>query len=97
MSELQLTEEAVQTIGNMEGRVAQIGQMYGKHSSEYLTALQSLSQVLAAILRLGGKVFRDGELSLVSNSFITFGVIFFAKRNDDGTRDELLGDWSVHS
>lgn len=94
--EVHLTEEAARTITAMESRVAAIGRQYGDQSPEYVEALQSLSRVLATILRLGGKVFRDDELSLVSNSFITYGCIFFAKRNGD-ERDPLLGTWSVHS
>lgn len=94
---LEITEEASRTITDMESRVARIGQAYGEASPEYLKASQSLMRALATVLRLGGRVMRDGELSLICNSFITYGVIFFAKRNDNGERDELLGDWSAHS
>lgn len=95
--EVHLTEEAAKVVTAMESRVAAIGRQYGDRSSEYVEALQSLSRVLATILRLGGKVFRDDELSLVSHSFITFGVIWFSKRDGDGNRDPLLGSWSCHS
>lgn len=94
---LQLTEEAVQTIGDMEARVALIATMYGERSQEYVKAVQSLAHVLATMFRLGGRISKDGELSLLGCSFMTYGIIWFGKCLDNNQRDPVLGDWSCHS
>lgn len=98
MSDVQLSinEDAERTLGDMRRRVDDIGTEYGRFSEEYVNAMRSLLDNLLGIMRLGGRISRDGELSLYGASFIHYGVIFFAKRNGD-ERDPLLGDWSTHS
>ena len=71
----------------------------GQGSPEHAAIADSLADVLARVLQLGGRIMRDGredELCLLGDSFITYGVVFFPKRDGD-QRDSLLGEWSVHS
>jgi hypothetical protein len=97
---LDITPEALKTIAAMQDRVSAIGSHYGDGSPEHLAALKSLVTVYGHILRLGGRIMRDGredELCLLGVSFLTYGVVFFPKRLDGDKRDPLLGEWSVHS
>lgn len=93
---LELTEGAIRNIGNMEKRTGDIAKAYGVGSPEHLETLQSLLGAFATLLRLGGRVGPEDELSLVSAGPITFGLIFHAKPLGDD-RDPLLGSWSCHS
>jgi hypothetical protein len=94
--QISINEDAERTIGDMRRRVDDIGMTYGRSSDEYVNAMRSLLDNLLGVLRLGGRISKDGELSLYGVSFIHYGVIWFAKRNGD-ERDPLLGDWSTHS
>lgn len=91
-----ITPEAERTLGDMRRRVDDIGMEYGRYSEEYLKVTFSLLDALMGIMRLGGRISRDGDLALFGASFIAYGVIWFPKRNGD-ERDPLLGDWSIHS
>jgi hypothetical protein len=93
---LELTPEAMQTISRMRQRVEDVAMQYGHTSEEHIEMLRSYTNALENVLRLGGKIYRDAELSLLGVSFITYGVIFHRKHHE-GTPDELLRDWSVHS
>lgn len=95
-AKLVIDTSAMTVLGNMQQRVTAIGKQYGEHSPEHVEVLKSFNEALMSVLRLGGKVLSDGELSLVSLSFITYGVVFHPKYTDDG-RDPLLGSWSTHS
>lgn len=75
---LTLTEEAQKTISAMIGNVHAVGNVYGLESKEYRTVADSLPRAMESILRLGGRITRDGELSLYGSSFIAYGVIFFS-------------------
>jgi hypothetical protein len=99
MSEVQLsvTESGGSTLVNMRQRVRDIEMEHGHFSSEYIKILESLLDNILNILRLGGRVSKDGELSLFVHSFIVYGVIFHSKYIDGENRDPLLGDWSCHS
>lgn len=99
MSDVQLTitESGEKTIAAMRRRVEDIRIEYGKFSDEYVDVLTSLLDNILNVLRLGGTVSRDGDLSLIVNSFILYGVIFHRKYIDGNERDPLLGDWSCHS
>jgi len=97
---LDITPEALKTIAAMQDRVSAIGSHYGDGSPEHVAALKSLAHVYGQMLRLGGRIMRDGredELCLLGASFLTYGVVFFPKRLDGDQRDPLLGEWSVHS
>lgn len=133
---LEITEAAESNISAMLVRVGTIGATYGESSPEYKLASDSLLTSLAQVLRLGGRITAEDDLSLYCVSFIHYGVVFHAKRNSvicercggtkvspaghysDGTaypesecnscygeapgsyqlvRDQLLGEWSVHS
>jgi hypothetical protein len=93
---LELTPRALQVITAMEQRVARVALEHGKHSPEHVEMLESLISSLATMLRLGGRITQEDELSLFGSSFIAYGVIFHPNRSDD-QRDPLLGSWSVHS
>ena len=58
--------------------------------------MKSLVAALVSVLRLGGRITKEDELSLFGSSFIAYGVIFFPRR-EGGQADPLLGTWSVHS
>lgn len=133
---LEITEAAEGNISAMLVRVNQIQMQYGVNSDEWQRAVSSCNSALANMLRLGGRITAEDDLSLYCVSFIHYGVVFHAKRNSvpcercggtkvspaghysDGTaypesecnscygeapnsyqlvRDELLGEWSVHS
>jgi hypothetical protein len=94
---LEISEEAARTLGDMRRRVADIEMEYGRFSEEHLTALKSLLDNVLGVLRLGGRISREGELSLFGASFIAYGVIWHAKYINGTERDPLLGDWSTHS
>src|SRR6266571_2206324 len=93
---LEIAPAALKVIEAMRQRVAAIGYEYGQHSSENVEALESLVAALVSVLRLGGRITKEDELSLFGSSFITYGVIFFPRRQG-GQPDPLLGTWSVHS
>jgi hypothetical protein len=94
---LELTDGALQVIGAMERRVAEVAQEYGELSPEHVEIMQSLVSALAHVFRLGGRITKDDELSLFGASFIAYGVIFHRHRRKDGEPDHLRGTWSLHS
>jgi hypothetical protein len=93
---LELTPEAIQTYGEMESRCHAIAELCGEGSPEHVEALVSLVRSVGHMLRLGGRITRDGELSLFGASFIAYGLIFHNEYKD-GERNPLTGTWSVHS
>jgi hypothetical protein len=98
---LEITSEALQTIAAMQDRVAAIGLQYGDGSPEHADALKSLAYAYGQILKLGGRIMREGredELSLiaVTASDFVYGVDFLPQRHGK-ERDPLLGEWYVHS
>lgn len=90
------TEQAQRNILNMQRRVHEVARTYGDESEEYRDMARSLLAALIQMLNLGGRVTGEDDLSLLIDSFITVGVIFFAKRNGED-RDPLLGEWGCHS
>lgn len=94
---LDLTEPAQQTLLSMQVRCQEIAGAYGETSEEHVKALKSLLHALLNLFRLGGTVYKDGDLSLITVSFITYGTIFHRKYINGTERDPLLGDWSTHS
>lgn len=94
---LEITEQAQQVLLAMQVRVQDIAYQYGEGSSEHVAALKSLLNAFMTLFRLGGIVYKDGDLSLVTCSFITYGTIFHAKYIDGNQRDPLLGEWTTHS
>ncbi len=99
---LEITPEALKTIAAMHDRANAIGLEYGEGSSEHLVALESLATVYSHLLRLGGRIMRDGredELCLIGVTMrdFTYGVIFRPKKLGGDQRDPLLGEWELHS
>src|SRR5215218_10284477 len=97
--QLDLTPEALGTIAAMRSRVAAVADHYGQGSPEHAEIADSLADVLARVLQLGGRIMRDGredELCLLGHGFLVYGVVFFPLRHGD-QRDPLRGTWSVHS
>jgi len=99
---VEINEYALRNISNMQQRVYMIGEYFGTDSKEYSLAAESLSAVLAQVLRLGGRITAEDDLSLYGDSFIQYGVIFHRNRTPLMTKfgDELAdfaGEWSVHS
>ena len=95
-TQLEMTPAALRVITAMQQRVATVALEYGEESAEHVEMLRSLVSVLVSLLRLGGRITWDDELSLFGSSFIAYGVIFHPNRSGD-QRDPLLGSWSVHS
>ncbi len=99
---LEITPEALKTIAAMHDRANAIGLEYGKGSPEHLVALESLVTVYGHMIRLGGRIMREGlgeELCLigVTVGHFTYGVFFRPKKLDGDRRDPLLGEWELHS
>jgi hypothetical protein len=96
---IEITPEALKTIAAMRDRVRAVAGYYGQGSEEHAKIADSLSDVLARMFHLGGRIMRDGredELCLIGHSFLVYGVVFFPLRNGD-ERDPLRGTWSIHS
>lgn len=70
------TPEASETIISIEQHVLRLAYNFGIESEEFKQARDTWHQALLSILRLGGRIIRDGELALMGLSFITYGVIF---------------------
>jgi hypothetical protein len=96
VTRLELTPAALRVITAMEQRVAAVAEQYGTGSDEHVEMLGSLVNALGHMLRLGGRITKDGELSLFGASFISYGVIFHAYRKG-GDPDPLRGTWLLHS
>lgn len=92
-----LTPRAIQNISNMQMRVARIGSEFGFQSEEYIKILESLNQALLGVLRLGGRVMAEDDLSLLVDSYITVGCIWHPRHIGGGERHGVLGEWSLHS
>lgn len=79
-----LHEQAADTIGDMQGRVAEIARLFGTDSPEHTAAARSLADMLSKIMIRGfgnADVFRDGKLSLfIREEGFVYGVIFFRDR-----------------
>lgn len=96
---IELTPEAERNIGNMLRRVGEISNYYGFHD-EYKKASESLLTSLAQMIRLGGYIYAEDDLSLNGVSWITYGVIFHHKRNSvicarcNGTKIAPAGEYS---
>jgi len=94
---LELTPGALSVISAIEQRLAAVADEYGYNSPEHIEMLDSLVRALGHMLRLGGRITKDDELSLFGASFIAYGVIFHRQRRKDGEPDPLRGTWSLHS
>jgi hypothetical protein len=93
---IEMTPGALDAVTAMQQRVGAVAGEYGEGSPEHVEILDSLVTALATLLRLGGRITKDDDLSLFGASYIAYGVIFFPRRTD-GQPDPLLGTWSVHS
>lgn len=94
---LELTEAAIATIGEMQEQVIQVALQYGQCSEEHCEMVWSLLHALIGMIRLGGRITTDYELSLYCVSpTIHYGVNFSAARQGD-QRDPLRGTWSLNS
>jgi hypothetical protein len=96
-TKLELTPRALQNLANMQRRVNAIGSEFGFNSDQYRQVLESFNQALLGIIRLGGRVTAEDDLSLLVDSFITVGCIWHAKHIGNNQRHSLLGEWSLHS
>lgn len=79
-----LSQNASEVIRNMQGQVAQIGQLYGEHSPEHAAAAVSLSNALTNLMLSGfgdAEVSRDGEISLfVNEAGFGYALVFHRDR-----------------
>jgi hypothetical protein len=103
--DIHFSDKAIENIGNMNNRVAVIGNAFGQSSEEYKLAARSLANVLANVIRLGNRIGGEDDLSLngLTAYGMTYGVIWFKRRpreSDDPMMAEyyaLCGEWSIHS
>lgn len=93
--EIVFTEQALEAVEEIAGRIGAIRATFGENSQEYLTATQSALHALLQVIRLGGRISRDGKCSLLGVSFITYGVVPHRKGEPvDGVQPT---EWGVHS
>lgn len=90
------TEAAQRNIQAMRQRVIDVDRQYGD-SPETTALLWSLVHALVGLIGLGGRISAEDDLSLLGDSFITYGCVFHPKHVEGGGRDPLLGEWSIHS
>ena len=82
--QIEIAPAAQKTIAAMHDRVRAIGLEYGEGSPEHMAALESLAIVYGHMLRLDGRIIREGredELCLIgsSNRLLTYAVIFWGR------------------
>jgi hypothetical protein len=96
-----LDPRAVQTIERMTDHVTTLGRFYGTASPAHAIAAASLAHSLRTMIRLGGRITEEGELSLYGVSFIDYGVVFHPAARPDGYAEVAdapqPGEWTVHS
>jgi hypothetical protein len=61
---LEFTDEGLSEFTRMSDHVTRLGNFYGETSNEYHKAMQSFHQSVANMIRLGGRVSRDGDFNL---------------------------------
>lgn len=106
---IEISTEAQAELSKMVSTVGWIGDAFGYDSARYVEAAETLMVAYHKILTLGGKIYRDSDLSLIChNDYITYGISFH--KNDDDEFDVInwIGDkpekvkvcsgfWSVNS
>ncbi len=96
-TKLELTERAMLNITAMQERVNVVQSLYGPLSDEHQEMLRSLLHALIGMIRLGGRISAEDDLSLYGvTPHIHYGVNFSPERNGD-RRDPVLGSWSINS
>lgn len=98
-------EKALDTIEAMTLHTAQVRNIFGAESPEYIEEASSLLQVMRQMFSFGFHraqyVTRDGDLSLYVNEgdIFVFGVIFHRNRKYDNPPAGAVqpGSWSCHS
>lgn len=107
---LTFSPEAIAELEKIRQRIAHIGEAFGERSTEFVSASVSFNNSMLAMIRLGGKVYRDSDLNLIChNEWITYGVNFHSKYYVAGEEPEIVleyakigvdarpGTWSVNS
>ena len=85
---IEITPEASLTIIDMWEEVLKVERRHGSGSPEAFKTHRSFGAVMKSMTGLGGKVMKDGDLSLIcQNEYITYGVNF----------DHRDITWSVNS
>lgn len=100
-----LTENALIAISDMRDKCSTIEAWYGNDHPKSIAAVRSLAYSLTHMIRLGGVIHKDGDLSLFGSSFIHYGIVWFGDKNAGvhaDTGEDLIGapetgTWSVHS
>jgi hypothetical protein len=93
----------MQVISNMQARLNTVAHGIGEHHEATTKMALSLSRSLIQMMRLGGRITADGELSLYCrNDYIDYGVNFHSKKlvlvsPVDEIEYDLAGEWSVNS
>lgn len=95
---LVFTDKADAVVYEMRMHVNKIGLHYGISSKHYTDASNSLMNVLAQMIHLGGTIYADGDLDLYCVATnIEYGVNFHSsvKEVDEGC--PVPGTWSINS
>ena len=80
---------ALDVLTAMRDRVNQVHATWGEAEAHRLG--HSLGTNLATLIGYGGKIFADGELGLVSHSFITVGMVFH-REDQIRTANKVYGE-----
>ena len=100
---LTFTPEALEVIKSQLSAIAAIQSYYGTNSSQYLRMLETWSQCMSNIIRLGGSIQSDGGLDLIGQSqYLVYGMNFHKSWESEeaiGYHDESFhfGTWSINS
>lgn len=106
---IDFTPEAKTTINAMNDHCNKIEAMFGPDHEYTIKANRSLRGALVTMIGLGGRIGKDGDLSLFgSNEFIAYGVNFSrtivtdplyveAMRGMGLDPANFVGTWSVNS
>lgn len=96
---IELSQDAAATVQAMRDKLAAARAGLPADDQRVVQMANSLAFSLAQVLGLGGRIAKDGELSLVGVTAYGFvyGVVWFPTRNVAPLPDGFVGEWSVHS
>ena len=84
MATIEFTDKAKKNISNMNAQVSVIQSYYGDNSHEAMKAARSLANVLTNIVRLGGSISGEDDLSLCGQTEygLVYGVVWLPQKSD---------------
>lgn len=77
MKNLSIEPEAIEVIKNQEKLCEEVKKFYGKNSPEYVDIVDSRNDCLSFILKLGGKLYANGEYDVYGETeYVIYGMNF---------------------